>query len=261
MRHRHIIELAYSGKNFHGWQIQPNAKTVQQYLQESFSAILQEEITITGAGRTDTGVHASYFVAHFDSESTFDPDSLVLKLNQFLSKDVSIFKIHKVDDDFHARFEALSRTYKYIIRTRKSAFLNNLSYYYNGNINMEKMNSCAASLLEYSDFTSFAKLHSDNKTNICKIMKAVWEMHGDYLIFTIQADRFLRNMVRAITGTIFDVGKGKISEKEFKNILEGHNNQLASMSAPAKGLYLWDIEYENGVGLRNPGKGEDFPFY
>ena len=222
---------------------------------------MQEEITITGAGRTDTSVHASYYVAHFDSESEFDPDFMVNKLNQFLSKDVSIFQIHKVDDDFHARFGALSRTYKYIIRTKKSAFLNDLCFYYSGKINMEKMNECSASLLEYSDFTSFAKLHSDNKTNICKIEKAVWEMHGDYLIFTIKADRFLRNMVRAITGTIFDVGKGKISTEEFKNIVEGLDNQLASMSAPAKGLYLWDIEYEGGYGLRNLGKGVGFPFY
>lgn len=261
MKHKYIIELSYSGKNFHGWQIQPNAPTVQQYLQESFSTILQEEITITGAGRTDTGVHASYYVAHFDSESSFDPDSLLHKLNQFLSKDVSIFQIHQVKDDFHARFGALSRTYKYIIRTKKSAFLDDLCFYYSGNINLEKMNECSASLLKYSDFTSFAKLHSDNKTNICKIKKAVWEIKGDYLIFTIQADRFLRNMVRAITGTIFDVGKGKISTEEFKYIVDKRDNQLASMSAPAKGLYLWDIEYKSEVGLRNPGIDREFPFY
>ncbi|MCF8379635.1 MAG: tRNA pseudouridine(38-40) synthase TruA [Bacteroidales bacterium] len=260
MKQRYIIELSYSGKNFHGWQIQPNANTVQQYLQESLSILTQEEIIITGAGRTDTGVHASYYVAHFDSDSDLDTESLSFRLNQFVSKDLSIFSIRRTSDDFHARFDALSRTYKYIINTKKSAFLNNLSYYYSGDLDLEKMNVCSTILMEYSDFTSFAKLHSDNKTNICKIEKAVWEKHDDYVIFTIKADRFLRNMVRAITATLLDVGKGKIDMKEFKNIINKKDNQLASMSAPAKGLYLYDIEYEGKFGLRNLGKNGVFPF-
>lgn len=260
MKQRYIIELSYSGKNFHGWQIQANAKTVQQYLQESLSTLLQEEIVITGAGRTDTGVHASYYVAHFDCEAELDADSLLFRLNQFLSKDLSVFSIRKTDNNFHARFGAISRTYKYIINTRKSVFINNLSHYYSGDLNLEKMNECSSLLMNYSDFTSFAKLHSDNKTNICKIEKAVWERHNDYLIFTIRADRFLRNMVRAITATLMDVGKGKISVEEFKAIIDGKDNQLASMSAPAKGLYLWDIEYEGKYGLGNLGKNNIFPF-
>lgn len=175
LKHRYIIELSYSGKNFHGWQIQANAITVQQYLQESISTILQEEISLTGAGRTDTGVHASYYVAHFDSDDELDTESLVFKLNQFLSKDLSIYSIRKTDNEFHARFGAINRSYKYIINTRKSVFLNNLTYYYSGNLDIDKMNRCSALLMKYSDFTSFAKLHSDNKTNICKIGKAVWE--------------------------------------------------------------------------------------
>ena len=260
MKNRYIIELSYLGKNFHGWQIQPNATTVQQYLQESVSTILREEVTITGAGRTDTGVHASYYVAHFDTETLLDTDAFGRKLNYFLSNDITIFSVHKSDPEFHARFNALSRSYKYICSLNKSPFLTDLCYSYQVSLDFEEMNTASALLLEYNDFTSFAKLHSDNKTNLCQIKEAKWELHGDCLIFTIKADRFLRNMVRAITGTIFDVGNGRIGLEEFKKIIEGRDNQLASASAPAKGLYLSDIEYDEKYACVNPGIKKDFPF-
>ena len=257
---RYAIELAYLGKNFHGWQIQPNATTVQQYIQDSLSTILREEVIITGAGRTDTGVHASYFVAHFDTEALFDPDAFALKLNRFLSNDISIFSLREISPEFHARFEAISRTYKYIFRLKKSPFLTDLCFLNQVSLDIDSMNSCSKILKEYDYFTSFAKHHSDNKSDICQIMEADWELHDDYLIFTIKADRFLRNMVRAITGTIFDVGKGKIGSEEFRAIIEGRDNQLASVSTPAKGLYLWDIEYPEEYGFVNQGIEGNFPF-
>ncbi len=260
MTKRYFIELAFSGSRFHGWQIQPDAISVQQYLEESLSTILRETIHLTGAGRTDAGVHASYFVAHFDSGNISKSSSLLEKLNLYLSKDLSVLGIREASPLSHARYDAISRTYKYIISRKKQAFLDPLGFPYYGKLNMEAMEIATVMIQKTNDFTSFAKLHSDNKTNICKIFKAGWEEKNGFLVFTIQADRFLRNMIRALTGTLLDVGKEKINPEEFREIILSLNNQNASASAPAKGLYLCDIEYPESFGLTNPGKENLLPF-
>lgn len=256
---RYAIELAYSGKNFHGWQIQKNARTVQQYLEECMSILLKEKISLTGAGRTDTGVHASYYVAHFDTSKSINTEKYSRKLNRFLSNEINLFSVIKCHPDFHARFDAISRTYKYIINTQKNPWIKDLCYSFNQPLDIDTLNICSALLLEYKDFSSFAKLHSDNKTNICTIEEAFWIRDNDFYIFTIKANRFLRNMVRAITGTLIDTGTGKISKEDFIKIIESKNNQLASKSAPAQGLYLYDIEYKNS-DFSNPVKKKALPF-
>jgi tRNA pseudouridine38-40 synthase len=242
---RYFIYIAYKGTSYHGWQIQPNSITVQKILDEALSTVLGEIITATGAGRTDTGVHAMIFCAHFDC--TFEePEinkNLVHKLNRYLPKDISVTSIKKVKPEAHARFSALSRTYKYFISRKKDPFCEDSSWYLHGDINVEEMNLASAILLRHTDFTSFSKLHSDVKTNNCKIYYAGWEMVDNQLIFTIKADRFLRNMVRAIVGTIVDVGFGKTDLKKFEDIIILKDRGIAGKSAPAKGLFLTDIEY------------------
>ena len=257
---KYAIELSYNGANYHGWQIQPNANTVQQELTRAVSTITRTPITITGAGRTDTGVHAAYFTAHFESVADLDTRELCFRLNRLLPNDISLFSIKKVGDDFHARYSAISRTYKYLVTSGKSAFLHDLSHQYTGVLNLDKMNQAADFLTRYTDFTSFAKLHSDNKANICRVYSASWSEYREFLIFTIKADRFLRNMVRAITGTLLDIGKGSMEPGEMERILIAMDNNLASMSAPAKGLYLTDIEYPESYSLNNPVKNDELPF-
>jgi len=244
---RYKVNLQYRGTNYHGWQIQPNAITVQEILEKAFSTILQEKTGITGAGRTDTGVHASYYVAHFDSiQKIPDLKNFAFKINRFLPKDISISNVSGVSDDFHARFSAISRTYEYVILTEKNPFFSDLSYYLYGKIDFDKMNECAKILLEYTDFTSFSKLHTDTKTNDCIIYKAEWKKDAQILgkyVFTIKANRFLRNMVRAIVGTLLDVGKGKITCDDFRKIIENKNRSNAGFSVPPEGLFLVNIEY------------------
>lgn len=257
---RYFIEIAFRGTHFHGWQIQPNAFSIQKAMEEALSMLLKETIRVTGAGRTDTGVHASYFVAHFDSSEILNTEQLAGKLNILLEKDISVFKIRPMPTGAHARFDALSRCYKYIIIRYKHPFLKDLGYYYHGILNIEAMNQASAILKETRDFTSFAKLHSDNKTNICKISRSDWVEKEGFLIYTIRGDRFLRNMVRSVTGTLLDVGKGKINLEEFKQIIESRDNQKASASAPAKGLYLSDISYPASWSMHNPAKNKLIPF-
>jgi len=241
---RYFVQLSYSGTNYHGWQFQPNAITVQEVLEKAFSTLLQQKISITGAGRTDTGVHASYFIAHFNVDTPIgDLVKLQFRLNSFLPKDIAIQRIFEVPDDFHARFSALSRTYEYRVSVVKDPFLNNYSHRLHGSFDFEAMNRVAKSLFDYTDFTSFSKLHTDTFTNNCDIMQAEWTYKDNQHIFTIKADRFLRNMVRAITGTLFEVGKGKISEKDFCNIIEAKCRQKAGVSVPAQALFLTGIEY------------------
>jgi len=241
---RYFIQLSYNGKNYHGWQIQPNACTVQEVLEKSFSIILKEKIEITGAGRTDTGVHAEYYIAHFDVLSEIlNIEKLIFRLNCFLPIDISIQKIFSVENDLHARFSAISRTYQYRITLKKDVFLNDFLYFTSSKLDLEKMNKASEILFDYEDFTSFSKLHSDNKTNNCKIMKAYWNLHENQIIFTIQADRFLRNMVRAIVGTIIEIGRGKIEIVDLKTIIESKNRSNAGFSVPAHGLFLTDVEY------------------
>lgn len=249
---RYFIELAYNGRNFHGWQIQPNAITVQETLQKSLEILLrQEKIELIGCGRTDAGVHARQFFAHlsFDLESLgMNTNQLTYKLNHFLKDDIAIFHIFKVNDAAHSRFDALSRTYEYHIRLDKYPFDQEFTYrsaY--PRLDFERMNQAAALLFDYTDFTSFSKTGTDVKTNNCKIMHAEWQNKNGVWIFTIQADRFLRNMVRAIVGTLLEIGSGKITLEEFKQIIESKNRSNAGWSVPAHGLALVKLEYPDWI--------------
>lgn len=241
---RYFIQLSYSGKNYHGWQIQPNGKTVQEELNKALGVLLQEKISATGAGRTDTGVHALFFMAHFDtSVAISDFNKFVYQLNGILPPDIAIKRIYPVNNQYHARFDAVSRTYKYFISRVKDPFRNDSHHYVFSNLDVTLMNKAVKVLFEYSNFTSFSKLHTQVKTNNCKLIQAEWEERGDEIIFTIKADRFLRNMVRSIVGTLIDVGKHKLTIEQFRNIIEKKDRCEAGFSVPAKGLYLWNIEY------------------
>ena len=244
---RYFIRFSYQGRNFHGWQIQPNAVTVQEILEDRLSKILGERISVTGAGRTDTGVHASEMFAHFDAEIT-DKENLVKRLNSFLPPDIAIQNIIEVKSSAHARFDATERTYHYYIHYDKNPFKTDVSWYwFYGNLDLVKMNSAASKLLEFYDFSSFARLHADNKTNICNIKEAFWEDFENGLKFTITADRFLRNMVRSLVGTLVLVGQGKITEAEFIEIIRKKDRKFAAASAPAHGLFLAEVKYPDDI--------------
>lgn len=242
---RYFIKLAYNGANYHGWQIQDNAHTVQQELNEKLSLILKEEINLVGCGRTDTGVHAKEFYAHFDTLHELDDlIELAFRLNGFLSDDIVIFEIFEVPVDFHARFDAKSRTYKYYISKQKDPFRIGQAYYYHAYLDIQKMNEACTFLFDYNDFTSFSKLHTQTKTNNCKILEAKWEEVNEQLIFIITADRFLRNMVRAIVGTLLEIGTGKLKVEDFKRIIEAKDRSEAGFSVPADGLFLKKLVYD-----------------
>ncbi|HYW95506.1 MAG TPA: tRNA pseudouridine(38-40) synthase TruA, partial [Bacteroidales bacterium] len=228
---RYFIELAYRGTNYHGWQIQPNAVTVQSKLEEALSVILREDISVIGAGRTDTGVHASYFVAHFDTKKPVN-DEMVYKLNGYLPPDITVYDVRCVSKDAHARFDALSRTYRYLIVQKKHPFAKGLTTFIPYEINVDRLNEASTMLLNFSDFTTFSKLHSTNKTNLCRIDAATWTTNKGFLIFTITADRFLRNMVRSVVGTLLEAGRGKITPGEFSAIIESRDRSGAGTSAP-----------------------------
>lgn len=241
---RYFVRLAYQGTNYHGWQIQPSGNSVQEELIKAFSRILREDINITGAGRTDTGVHASMMIAHFETDKQFNISSLVKNLNSLLPLDIAVFDIWPVDENMHARFSAKSRTYEYYINLDKNPFKNNLSTRIIGKLDIDLMNEAAERLLSYTDFTSFSKTHTDTKTNICHISMAKWTpINQSEWVFTIKADRFLRNMVRAIVGTLFEVGRKKISVEDFCKIIEKKDRCSAGTSAPSQGLFLSNIEY------------------
>lgn len=244
MPQRYFLQLSYKGTNYHGWQIQPNAISVQEVIADALSKILREKIAVVGAGRTDTGVHASFFILHFNAENPI-PEKLdiVYKLNSFLPHDIAVQKVWKVSDDLHARFSATSRTYRYFISTEKNVFGHETSFKYLKPLDVAKMNEAAKTLFDYEDFTSFSRLHTDVKTNNCKIMQAEWTMEEKQLVFVVKADRFLRNMVRAIVGTLLEVGKGKLTVEQFREIIEMKDRGAAGASAPAQGLFLVDIEY------------------
>lgn len=246
---RYFIFISFKGTSFHGWQIQPNSVTVQEMINGALSTVLNEKILTTGAGRTDTGVHALVFCAHFDidSKDLTTRENLIFRLNRYLSRDISVSRIVKVHHDAHARFSALSRTYKYHISMIKNPFRQDSTWYHHGVLNTSLMNEACGILINHNDFTSFARLHSDTKTNLCNIRYAVWEEADDQYIFTIKADRFLRNMVRAIVGTMVDVGTGKITPHEFEDIILAKDRSNAGKSAPAKGLFLADIEYPDTI--------------
>jgi tRNA pseudouridine38-40 synthase len=259
---RYFVELSYSGTNYRGWQRQPDAPSVQQTLEEALSRLTGAPIEVTGAGRTDTGVHAAHYVAHFDLASEPDSDFLY-HANAILPPDIALKRIWRVADDAHARFDATEREYTYYITPTKDPFRTSTAWYYSVPLDIEAMNRAAAYLLSVSDFTSFAKLGGGNKTNICHVTKAVWEefattspslcegtppSHGGerpphIVTFVIRSDRFLRNMVRAIVGTLVDVGRGKISVDDFIAIVDSRNLSRSSGGAPAHGLFLTDIKY------------------
>lgn len=244
MKQRYFIYLSYNGKNYHGWQIQPNGISVQEVLVNALATVLRYEVEVIGAGRTDAGVHAKLMVAHVDLKNNLkDANAFMFKLNSLLPHDIAIEKIVSVKPDAHARFDAVSRTYEYYVIGKKDPFLSDWATRIYGDIDFAAMNQAAKALLEYSDFTSFSKLHTDVKTNNCKITRAEWEQRGEHWVFTIQADRFLRNMVRAIVGTLLQVGRGQIDEAGFRTIIESKDRCQAGTSAPAEGLYLIDVAY------------------
>ena len=242
---RFFIQLSYNGTNYHGWQIQPNATSVQERLTQALSVVLSDKnIQIMGAGRTDTGVHASQMFAHFDYENKIDAKTIVHKLNSFLPKDIAVSNIIAVNENAHARFDAKQRTYEYKINVTKNVFQEQLSWYYNKQLNVEAMNDAANLLLKFTDFQCFSKVHTDVNTFNCKISQAFWKKENNELIFTISADRFLRNMVRSIVGTLVYVGLGKISKADFQKIIESKDRKKAGFSVPAHGLYLTEINYD-----------------
>lgn len=239
---RYFIYLSYDGARYHGWQIQPNGSSVQEVLGKALSTLLHESIEVTGAGRTDAGVNASLMVAHFDTEHTAD-NQLAYRLNKFLPQDIAIHKIVPVKPEAHARFSATSRTYHYYVITAKSPF-EPYTYRFPQPLDFDKMNEAAKALFDYIDFTSFSKLHTDVKTNNCRIMAAQWEQVSPIKWkFTITADRFLRNMVRAIVGTLLDVGRGVLTLEQFREIIEKKDRCSAGMSVPGNALFLADITY------------------
>jgi tRNA pseudouridine38-40 synthase len=243
---RYLIKLAYNGSEFHGWQIQPNATTVQESIESCLTKIFSENINLVGCGRTDTGVHASDFYAHFDGAKVkYDSAKLVYKLNKMLPGSISIKALYPVNEDFHARFSATSRKYHYHISKHKNPFRINQVWFYNNSqeLDLAKMKEAGAMLLNHDDFTSFAKLHTDAKTNICDVMEFNINETSDEIVIDIKANRFLRNMVRAIVGTIIEVGSGKLSLSDFEEIIKVKDRQAAAFSAPASGLFLSEIEY------------------
>lgn len=240
---RYFLELAYNGKNYFGYQIQPNQISVQEVIEDRLSKLLRKKISIVGAGRTDAGVHAKKMFVHFDYDEKLNND-LIKKLNSFLPKDVAVYRLFLMDDEAHARFDATSRSYNYFISPFKDPFAFESAWIFNRELNVEKMNEAAKLLIKQGDFGSFAKLHTDVKTNICDVREAFWRKNENgQLIFQITADRFLRNMVRAIVGTLVEVGLGKISIQDFEEIIEQKQRSSAGASAPAQGLYLVDVQY------------------
>jgi pseudouridylate synthase I len=241
---RYFIYLGYNGKPFCGWQVQPNGITVQQCIEEALSTLFRAPVPIVGAGRTDAGVHARMMVAHFDNEDIIpDLPALTGKLNRILPKEIAIYKIIRVAPEAHARFDAVVRTYKYYVTTQKDPFLFDTTCRLHSTMDFGAMNEACKVLYKYIDFTSFSKLHTDVKTNNCRISHAGWTKEGDVSVFTITADRFLRNMVRAIVGTLLEVGKGKLTAAGFQNIIEAKDRCKAGTSVPGHALFLEDIVY------------------
>ena len=242
---RYFIELQYDGGAYCGWQRQPEQPTVQGVIEDALTKLLRRPTEIVGAGRTDTGVNASFYIAHFDSEEAIDCDRIVYKLNAMLAHDIAIKRIYEVAGDLHARFDAIEREYTYLLSPTKSPFRRHSAWICYYQLDVEKMNEAAKVLLATEDFTTFAKLNSNNKTNICHVSHAEWVVESDgTLRFTIRADRFLRNMVRAIVGTLVDVGRGRYTVEEFAEIVASRDLSRASSGAPPQGLFLSNVKYK-----------------
>lgn len=242
---RYFIYLSYRGTAFYGWQLQPGRRTVQGVLTAALGTVLSHPTPVTGAGRTDTGVHASFFCAHFDAvRDDLSADSqLIYNLNGLLPDDMAVSRIVKVRSDASARFDALSRTYLYSISRVKDPFAADTSWLLYWPLDLQRLNEASAIILRHNDFTSFSRLHGGNRTNICRVTEAEWHEEGNKIFFTVTADRFLRNMVRALVGTLIPVGRGKLDPAAFEEIIRGRNRGLAGQSAPAHGLSLISIEY------------------
>lgn len=249
---RYFITFNYDGGRYHGWQIQPNGNSVQETLQWALSTLLREEISVTGAGRTDAGVHARMMVAHFDTEAVFEPTEespvncrqLAYKLNRLLPQDIAVSKVEVVGNDMHARFSARLRTYHYYLHTCKDPFLRNYSCEIHYALDFEQMNQAASTLLEYEDFGAFCKSGADVKTTLCRVTAAEWyQTSPSTWYFEISANRFLRNMVRAVVGTLIEVGRGRLTVDEFRRVVEGKRRTEAGESMPAHALFLEDIVY------------------
>lgn len=250
---RYFMELAYRGARFHGWQVQPGAVSVQSTIEDALAMLMRQEIKITGAGRTDAGVNASMMVAHLDlADDRLPTDRILRGLNSIVGKDIAIYGLTPVHQEAHARFDATSRTYHYYVHDRKSPFVYPLSWQAPDGLDYEKMNQAAESLLAVDDFTSFAKLHTDARTNICRVSRAEWvDAGGGRKVFVITADRFLRNMVRAVTGTLIDVGRGKISLGAFSDIIEARDRCAAGTSMPPHPLFLHEVCYPYYESVRH----------
>lgn len=248
---RYFIEMSFKGTHFHGWQIQPNARSVQECLHAALHTLTGEDIQTVGAGRTDAGVHARFFVAHFDSDHPLpaDKNMFLYKMNAILPQDICLTNIYRVKSDAHARYSAVLRTYEYIIGQVRDPFTLDFAWYYNRPLNVEAMNESCSVLLKLRDFTSFCKLHGGSKTNTCQVHEAHWTKQINSLKFVISADRFLRNMVRSLVGTMVLVGRGKLDIEAFVKVAEGKNRQLAGCSAPAAGLSLISILYEKETDI------------
>jgi len=245
---RYFIKISFKGTNYQGWQAQPGKTTVQGELINALQLILNEKVCLTGAGRTDSGVHALNFIAHFDCESLEKKSisNIVNKLNRFLSRDIIVHIIVPVKNESHSRFDAISRTYHYLISTSKNPFLEDFSLYVPQILDVDAMNRACQVLIANKDFASFSKLHGNNKTTLCDVREAEWrQVNPDLLVFRITADRFLRNMVRAITGTMLKIGAHKIPVSELQEIIEKKDRSKAGTSVSAKGLFLTEIRYEN----------------
>ena len=241
---RRFIQLSYDGAAYHGWQKQPNARSVQQTLQEALSMLLQTDIEVVGAGRTDAGVSARMMVAHFETSKACDNEQLVYKLNKLLPHDIAVQRIWEVPDEMHARFSATSRTYHYYIHTHKDPFVRQYSWLVTFPLDFARMNEAASRLSGFEDFTSFSKVNTDTKTNLCNVTEAHWTREGENTWrFTITANRFLRNMVRAIVGTLIEVGRGRMTVDEFCQVIEQRNRCSAGDSVPGHALFLVDVSY------------------
>lgn len=246
---RYFIDISYKGSNYHGWQVQANAHTVQGEFQECLSKVLRSTIDIMGSGRTDTGVHAKQQIAHFDFEEPLNTIDLVYKLNSILPPDIAVNEIREVKSDAHARFEATERAYQYFIDPKKSPFSLDESYYFSQPLDIHLMNEAAASLLGEQDFESFSKVKTEVNNFICTINQAQWIIENDRLVFHVRANRFLRGMVRALVGTLLDVGQQKLTVKEFVNIIKAKDRKVAGRAVPPHGLFLTEVRYPESIYL------------
>ena len=255
---RYFLFLSYDGRAYHGWQTQPNDVSVQETVEKALSTLLRVPTPIVGAGRTDAGVHARFMAAHFDVEVRQDTAALQDKLNRLLPDDITVLDIRRVRDDAHARFDACSRTYEYHVVTEKEVFGRDYAMRLFHEPDFDAMNAAACRLYAYTDFTSFSKVHTDVKTNNCRISQAMWSQTAPHhWVFTITADRFLRNMVRAIVGTLLEVGRGKMSLTEFCHVIESKDRCSAGTSVPAQGLFLVDVDYPDDIFLSSLSSDND----